>query len=324
MLFSTIDSGDLYLRLSVTDHCNLYCRYCRSAAPKNQQSTFGLDEEKLLDLVLRIERLSPLKKLRLTGGEPLIKRQLPNFIAKLRQRLPNTELCLTTNGILLKQQASLLKQTGLDRINISLDTLNEKSFIALTRCGSVKEVIEGIEAAEEAGFKRIKINTVLLRSYNSKNLPDLVRFAFKKDCQIRFIELMPMEMEHNFYEQEYFSAQEALLILSETFTYRHPLENKGKTSYHLFQDQGKKLSVGFIPSVSQPFCSSCNKLRIDCRGNIFPCLRSSQGLSYSSILHTESDDKLQKMIQEITGKIKENEEHREFYWHRRSMAAIGG
>ncbi len=214
----------VYLRLSVTDRCNLRCRYCRPNTIEGYaRSPAEANDEELLSIVRIVEEENSIEKLRLTGGEPLVYPLLSELLARLRHLLPHARLCLTTNGTLLARKAEDLKTAGLDALNVSLDTLNAALFRDLTGGGSLESTIAGISAVRKAGFTNLKLNAVLVRSFNADQLSGLVRFASELDCEIRFIELMPYGQGAALFSSEYLAADQALGQLSREFPCAGPL-----------------------------------------------------------------------------------------------------
>ncbi len=308
-----------YLRLSVTDRCNLRCKYCRS-----ERSQHGLAPEvgrdELLALVAGIHRATPLRKVRFTGGEPLVRAELPELVERIRELLPEAELCLTTNGIHLARKAATLRAAGLDRINVSVDTTDPAAFAALTRGGDLSRVWEGIEAAREAGFGVVKLNAVLLRTVNGGGLVDLVMEAVRRGCQMRFIELMPYGEGMALHATDYLSADEAIQILSRDLEYIGPSRSTGTAKLHWFGHRGARFEVGFITPVSHPFCGGCDRIRLDSRGRLFTCLRSSFGYDLLGPLREGGQPAVQAVVREAM----EAKRAPGAFWPRETMSAIGG
>lgn len=292
------------LRLSVTDRCNLCCTYCRPAcaAPSSVCAIPASDDE-LLDLVELINQKYPIYKLRVTGGEPLLRPGIPTLIRGLRRLLPHAQIGLTTNGILLPRYAVELRDAGLESVNISLDTTDPAAFAKLTRGGRLARVLDGIAAARRAGIKRLKINSILLRSYTRHQLVDLVRTAAANDCEIRFIELMPFGEGARLYGEECFSATEALSILRETFGYIGPMTDSATARRHRLDVDGREQVVGFITTMSAPFCAGCDRFRLDSRGRLLSCLRSAGGPDLLGLLRAGANAQIRQCIREtVRGK----------------------
>lgn len=271
-----------YLRVSVTDRCNLRCAYCRPREPEGEPpSASYASSAQLVDLVRHIDRRYRLGKLRLTGGEPLLRNDLVPLVQGFREVLPHAWLALTTNGVLLPRLAAPLRAAGLDALNISLDTLDPAAFAALTRGGRLETTLAGITAAHNAGFPKLKLNTVLIRRINGERLGELVRWAAQHACEIRFIELMPCGPGAELFATDFFAADDAIIHLKNEFEYLGGLAREGTARRHRFVVEGRSVVIGMITPVSHPFCEGCNRLRLDARGRLIPCLR---GQTYVDLL----------------------------------------
>ncbi len=309
------------LRLAVTERCNLRCSYCRppygSPAPESPAET---SDEDILSLLSAIDEVRTIRKLRLTGGEPLVRPGLPELIRKIRRILPAAELGLTTNGTLLSRCASRLRTAGLASINISLDTVAPASFTALTGGGELGSVLEGITAARDAGFEKIKLNAVLLRTVNGGGLSELVRIASEFGCEIRFIELMPFGVGARIHGDEYLSAGEALGRLRREFSYLGRIDGTATSHRHVLEGGGVEVTVGFITTMSEPFCSGCRSIRLDSRGRLYTCLRSEEGADL--LTHLRVGDNLR--VKELVASLIKNKRPVRRHWPTRPMAALGG
>lgn len=317
----------LYLRLSVTSRCNLHCPYCRSEDLEPGQSDTLADEE-MLQLVQQIDRVAAIGKVRLTGGEPLRRPNLPELIRRLRRVLPSAELCLTTNGTLLAALAAPLKQAGIDGINISLDAVDQQRYRAGTGGGIVDDVLAGLEAARGAGFARLKINAVLQRSINADELVRLVRLAHRYGGAMRFIELMPIGIAAEIFEREYLPADEALSRIGAELSYLGPLGTEGTAQLHRFRDRrepdtnndNQEITIGFITPISHPFCDTCNRVRLDCRGHLRSCLRLQDGVDLAAPLRAGHGEELERRIRAAL----QDKCPATASWPDRPMSAIGG
>ena len=314
-------TSPVHLRLSVTDRCNLRCRYCRTDA---QTATApGLSDEAMLRIVRGMARLVPIRKLRLTGGEPLLRVGLPALVRELRRLLPNAELAMTTNGTRLPAAAATLRAHGLDAVNISLDTTDPAHFARLTRGGRLDAVLAGIDAARRAGFDRIRLNAVLLRSLRGEQLSGLVHFAASCGCELRFLELMPIGAGALLYARERLGADEALAELRRAFGHPAELPSSSNSRRYRFDVDGKSAIVGIIAPVSRPFCTGCDRLRLDAHGRLYPCLRSPEAWELGSSSDCPSDLQV-----EIGLRAAMNRKHAiqaiDRVWPARSMAATGG
>lgn len=313
----------IYLRLSVTDRCNLRCWYCLPAKRSPPTSAATASDAELRALLGQIHAEYPIYKLRLTGGEPLLRQGLANLLTTLRRHeLPNTEFALTTNGLLLKRDAGDLYAAGLRALTISIDTLDAEKCAELTRSRQQKltAILDGIEAARVAGFKKLKLNAVLLRSFNGDQLVELLRFAAGLDAELRFIELMPFGEGAALHHAEFMATSEALDLLSTAFPYRGKIPASPTSERHHFLVAGKTVPVGFIRTMSAPFCDTCDRIRLDSQGRLFPCLRSETGVELLPLLRA---GKPQLLRQEIRASIL-SKSTPDTTWPIRSMATIGG
>jgi cyclic pyranopterin phosphate synthase len=268
----------LYLRLSVTARCNLRCRYCRGAGGgEHAPPGAAASDQELLDLVDLIDQEFPIYKLRITGGEPLARPGLPELVRQIRARLPGAALAMTTNATRLRRQAEAIRRAGVELLNVSLDTLDAQAYRELTRGGDLAAALDGLHAACAAGFPRVRLNTVLLRSVNFGQLPRLVRLAARFGCEPRFIELMPYGEGAALYAAEFLSGDEALESLRAAFDYLGPRPSSATARRHRLLVDGRPQTVGFITTVSRPFCDGCDRARLDSRGQLHACLRSGAG-----------------------------------------------
>ena len=265
-----------YLRVSVTDRCNLRCVYCMPASGviKRGHSEI-LRYEEFIEVVCAAVRLG-VCKVRITGGEPLIKRGVVKLIREFNDLHPRLELALTTNGTRLAKFAHALKQAGLQRVNISLDSLRPEIYAELTRGGDVAQVLEGIDAALAEGFP-VKLNTVLFEDKNLAEVPRLVELALEKGLEIRFIERMGFAGDASYVSQE-----RVLGLLRERFAVRR-LED-GAAGPHVNGYDVAGARVGFISPRSHPFCSGCNKLRLTQVGELRACLASGAAVDLRALL----------------------------------------
>lgn len=289
--------------------------------PLGFATTERVGHEQLVELVRQINSVVPLNKIRLTGGEPLLFPRLPLLVEQVRRLLPNAFFALTTNGTLLGPMAADLRNAGLDAINVSLDHPDPTGFTRLTGGGKLEKVETGLQAARKAKFANLKLNSVLLRTHNGERLPDLVRLAERHGCEIRFIELMPMGPASGIFDTEFLSVAEALKRLTQEFPIVEPLDPTGTAHrYRLRDHQGSDVVVGFISSVSLPFCDSCDRIRLDSHGRLFSCLKKPTGIDLLTPLKEGDDRKLKRRIDDVI--VSKHE--RRSGWPSRSMAAIGG
>lgn len=261
-----------YLRVAVTDRCNLRCRYCmpeEGLELKSHRDILRLEE---IVHIVKVAAKLGLNKIRLTGGEPLIRKNLDYLIRELTA-LPGIEdLALTTNGTLLEQKAHDIKQAGLNRVNISLDTLNPDKFSFMTRGGDLKRVLAGVEAALACGLDPVKINVVITRGVNEDEVEAFAALSHQKPLHIRFIELMPLGQAAGLNARflPVAAVQERLERVADLV----PVEVPGNGPARYFRLPGAKGTLGFIAALSQCFCSECNRLRLTADGKLRPCLES--------------------------------------------------
>ncbi len=259
-----------YLRMSVTELCNLRCRYCMPAeGVRKRAHDEMLTQEEMLRALGAAVSLG-ICKLRITGGEPLVKRNIL-AICEGAATIPGIEeICLTTNGIRLPELAGPLKAAGVDRLNISLDTLDEQKYAWMTRVGSLDNALKGIEAALEAGFARIKINAVLIGGFNDDEIRPLAQLSVRWPVDVRFIELMPMADKAAFGPEAFIPCNRVVEALPEL----QPTAQDGVAQ--LYRLPGGQGQIGLISPLSADFCGRCNRLRLTADGRVKPCLHAPQ------------------------------------------------
>ena len=260
-----------YLRVSITDRCNLRCRYCMSEEGVCKLSHREiLRYEEILEIVSVAAELG-VKKVRVTGGEPLVRLGCPELCAEISSIPGIEEVVLTTNGILLEQQAEALWNAGVRRVNVSLDTMDPEKYRSITGGGDIQRVLRGIEAARKAGMQPIKINTVLMGGFNDDEIPEFVEMTRQHPIELRFIELMPMGPGAEFGDDAYLPGQTVL----ERAPALSPMSGDGGVA-RLYQLPGAVGRVGLISPLSRHFCGTCNRLRLTSEGALKPCLHSAQ------------------------------------------------
>lgn len=261
-----------YLRISLTDHCNLRCLYCMPEEMVFRPSAELMQDDEIHTLVRLFVSLG-FDKIRLTGGEPTIRAQVVNLVQQIARTPGVNTLTMTTNGVLLAKLARPLAQAGLQRVNISLDTLNPDKFQNLTRWGSLENVWSGIRAAEEAGLTPIKINAVVVRGYNEVDMADLARLTLEHPWQIRFIEMMPFGGNNDFQTSQLVTASEMHAYLEPILGPLEPV-NGGDLDgeARIFRLNGAPGDIGFISSVTTPFCYACTRARLTADGRLRLCL----------------------------------------------------
>lgn len=262
-----------YMRISVTDLCNYRCVYCMEpeGVPKCAHGD-TLTLEEIAEVAEAAAGLG-IRKLRLTGGEPLVRRGIVELCRMLRQIPGVDELTMTTNGSLLASFAKPLREAGVDRLNVSLDTLDPEKFRQITRCGALSDVLVGLDAAAQAGFSRTKLDVVLLGGINTDEIPALAELSREHAISVRFIELMPMGVCAHFPAERFVSADCVLQALPQLI----PLDVDGVAERYRLP--GAAGTVGLIRALSQCFCGSCNRIRLTADGKLKPCLHSESEVS---------------------------------------------
>jgi len=273
-----------YLRLSITDFCNLHCIYCRSSFSRNvhlaHSELLSFEE---MELVIHWMAKWGIKKVRITGGEPLLKKSIATLVNMI-QKIPGIdEITMTTNGTKLCQFALELKQAGLKRVNVSLDSLNRKNFLKITGHDKLYEVLEGIKTAQKVGLNPVKINTVVLKGINDVEIPDFIKFSMENSVAVRFIEYMPIGKQNK--KNLYFSNITVKRIIEKDFGVLLPLNfsYKGEPAKYYKVGESKAI-VGFISPISYPFCKDCNRLRLTADGKLYPCLLSNSFENVKKVL----------------------------------------
>ncbi len=281
-----------YLRISVTDRCNLRCIYCMppEGIPLVPHSEILSYEE--ISLVVRVGAKLGINKIRLTGGEPLVRAGLPKLVQMLSQIKGIDEVSLTTNGTFLKRYVLELKQAGLSRINISLDTLKVDRFRHITRFGELGNVLSGIEAARDAGLHPVKINMVVMRGINDDEVQDFAKMTYEGGWHVRFIELMPFaDVTELVPSSEVRQRIMSLGKLEPCF----PVAGNGPARYYRLP--GAEGTIGFISPVTEPFCSNCNRMRLTSNGRLCPCLLSEDDVDLKGVLRRNaSPQELERLI----------------------------
>ena len=261
-----------YLRISLTDHCNLRCVYCMPEDMTFKPNADLMQDDEILTLVEMMATLG-FDKIRLTGGEPTVRLHVVDLVRRIANTPGIDSLSMTTNGVLLKKLAKPLAEAGLQRVNVSLDTLDVKKFKRLTRWGSLEDVWAGIEAAEEAGLTPIKINGVVVRGYNENDVVDLARLTLNHAWQVRFIEMMPFAGATDLQVNQMVTASEMQATI-EAALGQLESSNDGMLDgeARLFRIPGSLGDIGFISSVTAPFCELCTRVRLTADGRLRLCL----------------------------------------------------
>ncbi len=278
-----------YLRISITDRCDFRCLYCMAEDMTFLPRAQILTLEEIYTLAQAFAELG-VKKIRITGGEPLVRKGALELLQNIGAIDSLNELVLTTNGSQLETMATALKQAGVKRINISLDTLDADKFKAITRTGDLQQVLRGIQASKAAGFERIKINAVILKDRNHLEVNDLVQFAVDNGIDISFIEEMPLGVvsQHN-RADAYYSSDLIKADLAEKFTLIATPEKTGGPSNY-FKVEGTQTRVGFISPHSENFCSTCNRVRLTVEGRLLLCLGNEHSVDLKQVIRSNPGD----------------------------------
>ncbi|NYG55816.1 GTP 3',8-cyclase MoaA [Nocardioides perillae] len=261
------------LRVSLTDRCNLRCSYCMPAEGLDWLPTEQvLTDDEVVRLIRIGHDLLGIREVRFTGGEPLVRRGLVDIVRRTREVGPDLEISLTTNALGLARTAHALAEAGLDRVNASLDSVRAETFATITRRDRLQDVLDGLAAARDAGLGPIKVNAVLLRGHNDDQAAELLRWAVAEGYQLRFIEQMPLDAQHDWSRAEMITAEEILARLEAEFTLTPASEPRGSAPAELWQVDGGPATVGVIASVTRPFCGDCDRVRLTADGQVRNCL----------------------------------------------------
>jgi cyclic pyranopterin phosphate synthase len=325
-----------YLRISVTDRCNLRCIYCMPAEGISLLPHSDILTYEEITTIVRLAAELGINKLRLTGGEPLVRARLPELVAMLAKIDTIDDISLTTNGALLRNYAGELKGAGLKRVNVSLDSLNQDKFERITRHRRLSDVLQGIEAAKACGLNPVKINMVVMRGINDDEILDFAKLTITEGWHVRFIELMPFVTDsppegHSTgrkanRQSQFIPADEIKERLNSLGELKPclPITGNGPAKYSRFPQAGG--TIGFITPVSQHFCFNCNRLRLTAEGKLRPCLLSDQEIDLRQPLRSgASAEKLKQVITEaIQTKPKEHQLSRGRTSKKRLMSQVGG
>jgi cyclic pyranopterin phosphate synthase len=314
-----------YLRLSVTDRCNLRCSYCMPAHGIRKKGHEDMLSYEDLYRVARAVVAVGVEKIRITGGEPLVRKGILRFLASLKQIPGLQKLVLTTNGVYLEEMAADLKSAGVESINISLDSLRPDIFFRVTRGGDLSRVLTGIAAAEQAGFKYLKINMVVMRGVNDTEVLDFAALTLDKPLKVRFIEYMPTRKENN-WQSLMVSGDELLSRISRRYQLQRVTNEAldGPAVYHRIKGAAGKL--GFITPVSSHFCQECNRIRVTSTGVVKSCLFDNGVMSLKPYLEDGDDAGLREALRRVA--VMKPDRHTlldgEIDSHRYNMSQIGG
>lgn len=315
-----------YLRVSVTDRCNLRCIYCMP--PEGVQS---LPHDDILHLeeivtIVKAAALIGVKKVRLTGGEPLLRKGLGDLVRSITDIPGIDDIALTTNGLLLPSWVKVLKESGLNRVNISLDTLRADRYREITRNGNLDGVWRGIDAAFEYGLHPVKLNTVVIRGFNDDEVVAMAGLTLKRPLNIRFIELMPIGPSNSWTTGRFVPAEEIMSVVNNRLGQLVPAKisvGNGPAQYYRLQDAPG--TIGFITSMSEHFCRSCNRLRLTASGSLRPCLYDGREVDLKTPLREGAGiNEISDLIMRAVA-LKPDRHHMLDGWQdKRGMSQIGG
>jgi len=314
--------------VSLTDRCNLRCSYCM---PAEGLDWLPGDDVLTNDEVVRLIDIAVthlgVREVRFTGGEPLVRRGLVDIVARTAALSPRPETSVTTNALGLARTAQTLADAGLDRVNVSLDTVRPETFLEITRRDRLHDVIEGLSAAAAAGLGPVKVNAVLLRGVNDRQAPELLRWCIERGYQLRFIEQMPLDAQHGWRRDTMITADEIFESLPGQFVLEPAEEPRGSAPAELFTVDGGPATVGVIASVTRPFCGDCDRVRLTADGQVRNCLFAREESDLRGALRRGAGDEeiadrwRAAMLTKLPG---HGIDDIEFLQPSRSMSAIGG
>jgi cyclic pyranopterin phosphate synthase len=279
------------LRVSLTDRCNLRCEYCMPAEGLDWLPTPEVltDDEVVRLVAIAVDRLG-VTDVRFTGGEPLIRRGFVGIVRRVAALRNAPSMAVTTNGLGLDKVAGALAEAGLSRVNVSLDTVRPETFHRITRRDRLADVVRGLEAAEAAGLRPVKINAVLLRGINEREAPELLRWCIDRGYQLRFIEQMPLDAQHGWNRESMVTANEIQALLADQFVLEPSDEVRGSAPAERFLVDGGPATVGIIASVTRPFCGDCDRVRVTADGNVRNCLFAREESDLRTALRNGASD----------------------------------
>jgi len=313
------------LRLSVTDRCDLRCIYCLppdGAMLATHDDVLRLEE--IVEFVGIVQRRFGLTKVHLTGGEPLVRRGVVDLVRMLADA-DAPDLAMTTNGLNLREMALPLRQAGLGRINVSLDSLQAETYRTLTRGGDLGRVLDGIAAAGLVGFEPVKFNTVVLRGINDREVVSIARFGMERGCAVRFLELMPIGVAQAGYEDRFVSSAEVRAQMASAFELRAlpPVPGGSSRNYRAIDADGRQGVIGFISPCTEPFCAGCRRLRLTATGRLLGCLAQAEGPQVRPLLPTRMPEDEEHLVEAVEQALRLKRSARRFDGQR-LMGGVGG
>ena len=316
------------LRVSLTDRCNLRCAYCMPEEGLDwlEKESVLTDDEIVRLIRIGVERLG-ITEVRFTGGEPLLRRGLVDIVRRTAALAPRPEMSLTTNALGLARTADTLVEAGLDRVNVSLDTVRRDTFEEITRRDRLDDVLAGLAAAKEAGLGPVKVNAVLLRGVNDDQAPELLDWCLERGYELRFIEQMPLDAQHGWDRDAMVTAEEILASLEDTHVLTPAEEPRGSAPAELWAVDGGPATVGVIASVTRPFCGDCDRVRLTADGQVRNCLFAREESDLRTALRGGADDEelADRWVIAMRGKLPGHGiDDPSFLQPDRPMSAIGG
>ncbi|MGI6712140.1 MAG: GTP 3',8-cyclase MoaA [Bacillota bacterium] len=320
MLIDKYNRKISYLRISVTDKCNLRCRYCMPEDGVDLKSHNMILRWEEIYRMVKVFCSQGINKVRITGGEPLVRKGILQFVDSLAG-LGLKDIGITTNGILLKSMAADLKSVGVSRVNISLDSLDKQKYDWITRGGEIKKVFEGIEEAFSVGLEPVKLNVVVVRGFNDDEVDKLALLTKDMPLHVRFIELMPVGLGSIWGKESFVSTEETMGKIS-TLGELIPAQVFGNGPAKVWRLAGCQGTLGFISAISEHFCAQCNRVRLTADGRIYPCLHGDSYISCFDMLRNGvCEEDLKKTVQKVVT-LKPGQHH--LGVQERMMNAIGG
>ncbi|MFB6264242.1 MAG: GTP 3',8-cyclase MoaA [Bradymonadaceae bacterium] len=313
------------LRLSVTDRCNLRCRYCMpedGVPSRDRQDLLSFEE---LAFVVGVARKMGIDRVRLTGGEPLLRRDLPEFVEMLDRGHALDDLAMTTNGLLLARRAEALAEAGLDRVNVSLDSLDPETYRELTRHGDLEEVARGLEAAHGAGLTPIKLNVLALKGVNDGEFDQWVEVVRDRNLTVRFMELMPIgEAGRQYGPSDFVDLSAVRERLVDRYGMEPAVPSVGNGPARYWCEPGADGKLGFITPLSHPYCSNCSRLRMDAMGRLRPCLAYDRGVELGEAARARDDSAVEAGIRRALDQKPRGHRWNEGETTEAAMSRVGG
>lgn len=308
-----------YLRLSLTDKCNLKCKYCVPEKSEKKEKCKELLTLENIKFIIKSFAEEGINKVRLTGGEPLVRNDIVSIVSYIKKFSQIKDIAITTNGLLLEEMAEELKKAGLNRVNISLDSLKKEKYSQITRGGDLEKVLRGIDLAEKIGLGPIKLNVVLIKGFNDEEIEDFVNLTINRKIDVRFIELMPIGEEIHWSLEKYMSNEEVLNKISMLEKIENDNISSPAVYYKLPNSKGK---IGLISPISCKFCDNCNRMRVTSNGFLKPCLHSNEEFDLKETFGDK--EKFIELIKIVNAKKSLSHELDKGHYITRNMIQVGG